>query len=257
MLFISTLKALFINHMLKSATKSFSDIVTFGEMIENVIRSLDINNMGNTTNDSKPLFKQKVCPEEPQDFKVDQDCRLFPDLLRMVEQDEKQIPPYKESVESMAFLYVGHGYQLEQVEVTSLISLKLQWSRLKIAESYFPEVAVEHIEAIITDLISLNYKSYLSKVEVEQVEFTNPYLPEVAVEQIEHSESYFPEVAVEQIKATSHKSYTSEVAVGRIKSTKTELYLPEVAGEQIEATNLISLKWIESLIPMPLKMKWD
>ncbi|KAA3486475.1 hypothetical protein EPI10_030382 [Gossypium australe] len=39
MLFINTLKAPFINHMLGNATKSFSDIVMFGEMIENAARS--------------------------------------------------------------------------------------------------------------------------------------------------------------------------------------------------------------------------
>ncbi|KAA3488071.1 dynactin subunit 1-like [Gossypium australe] len=38
MLFISTLKAPFINHMLGSATKSSFDIVMSGEMIENTIR---------------------------------------------------------------------------------------------------------------------------------------------------------------------------------------------------------------------------
>ncbi|KAA3471270.1 hypothetical protein EPI10_016910 [Gossypium australe] len=38
MLFISTLKAPFINHMLESGTKSFSDIVMSGEMIDNAIR---------------------------------------------------------------------------------------------------------------------------------------------------------------------------------------------------------------------------
>ncbi|MBA0879756.1 hypothetical protein Goshw_023721, partial [Gossypium schwendimanii] len=38
-LFINTLKALFINHMLGSATKSFSDIVMSREMIENAVRS--------------------------------------------------------------------------------------------------------------------------------------------------------------------------------------------------------------------------
>ncbi|XP_017629013.2 uncharacterized protein LOC108471991 [Gossypium arboreum] len=38
MLFINTLKAPFINHMLGSATKSFSDIVMSGEMIENAVR---------------------------------------------------------------------------------------------------------------------------------------------------------------------------------------------------------------------------
>ncbi|XP_017609162.1 uncharacterized protein LOC108455059 [Gossypium arboreum] len=39
MLFINTLKAPFITHMLGSATKSFSDIVMMGEMIENAVRS--------------------------------------------------------------------------------------------------------------------------------------------------------------------------------------------------------------------------
>ncbi|XP_040931908.1 uncharacterized protein [Gossypium hirsutum] len=39
MLFINTLKAPFITHMLGSATKSFSDIVVTGEMIENAVRS--------------------------------------------------------------------------------------------------------------------------------------------------------------------------------------------------------------------------
>ncbi|XP_012435328.1 uncharacterized protein LOC105761944 [Gossypium raimondii] len=39
MLFINTLKAPFITHMLGSATKSFSDIIMNGEMIENAIRN--------------------------------------------------------------------------------------------------------------------------------------------------------------------------------------------------------------------------
>ncbi|KAA3485343.1 dynactin subunit 1-like [Gossypium australe] len=39
MLIINTLKAPFITHMLGSATKSFSDIVMTGEMIENTIKS--------------------------------------------------------------------------------------------------------------------------------------------------------------------------------------------------------------------------
>ncbi|KAA3462449.1 trans-resveratrol di-O-methyltransferase-like [Gossypium australe] len=38
-IFINTLKAPFINYMLGSTTKSFSDIVMFGEMIENSVKS--------------------------------------------------------------------------------------------------------------------------------------------------------------------------------------------------------------------------
>ena len=39
MLFVNTLKAPFITHMLGSASKSFPDIIMNGEMIENAIRS--------------------------------------------------------------------------------------------------------------------------------------------------------------------------------------------------------------------------
>ncbi|XP_040964523.1 probable protein arginine N-methyltransferase 1 [Gossypium hirsutum] len=39
MLFVNTLKAPFITHMLESASKSFSDIIMNGEMIENAIRN--------------------------------------------------------------------------------------------------------------------------------------------------------------------------------------------------------------------------
>ncbi|XP_017635936.1 uncharacterized protein LOC108478002 [Gossypium arboreum] len=43
MLFINTLKASFINHMLGSITLSFSDMIMPGELIENVIRSRKID----------------------------------------------------------------------------------------------------------------------------------------------------------------------------------------------------------------------
>ncbi|KAA3485965.1 hypothetical protein EPI10_029928 [Gossypium australe] len=39
MLFICTLKAPFLMHMIRSTTRSFSDIVTIGKMIENIIKS--------------------------------------------------------------------------------------------------------------------------------------------------------------------------------------------------------------------------
>ena len=56
MLFINTLKAPFFNHMLGSATKSFSDIVMIGEMIESAIRSgkIDAGESGR-----KPVSKRK------------------------------------------------------------------------------------------------------------------------------------------------------------------------------------------------------
>ncbi|XP_012472369.1 uncharacterized protein LOC105789543 [Gossypium raimondii] len=57
MLFINTLKAPFLNHMLGSATKSFSDIVMSGEMIENAIRCGKIE-AGESTKRSAPRKKE-------------------------------------------------------------------------------------------------------------------------------------------------------------------------------------------------------
>ncbi|XP_040940157.1 uncharacterized protein [Gossypium hirsutum] len=57
MLFINTLKSPFINHILGSATKSFSDIVISGEMIENVIRCGKIEE-GESAKRSAPRRKE-------------------------------------------------------------------------------------------------------------------------------------------------------------------------------------------------------
>ncbi|XP_052888079.1 uncharacterized protein LOC108468597 [Gossypium arboreum] len=57
MLFVNTLKAPFINHMLGGATKSFSDIVMSGEMIENAIRCGKIK-IGENTKKSAPRRKE-------------------------------------------------------------------------------------------------------------------------------------------------------------------------------------------------------
>ncbi|KAA3472984.1 hypothetical protein EPI10_023399 [Gossypium australe] len=56
MLFINTLKAPFITHMIGSTTKSFVDIVMTGEMIENAIRGGKIE-VGETTKRSTPRKK--------------------------------------------------------------------------------------------------------------------------------------------------------------------------------------------------------
>ncbi|KAH1055954.1 hypothetical protein J1N35_034019 [Gossypium stocksii] len=57
MLFINTLKAPFINHIMGSTTKSFADIVTFGEMIENTIRCGKIE-VGKNTRRSAPKKRE-------------------------------------------------------------------------------------------------------------------------------------------------------------------------------------------------------
>ncbi|KAA3466685.1 cytochrome P450 CYP749A22-like protein [Gossypium australe] len=59
----------------------------------------NINDMSNIVTNLRSHFEQDMFPEEPQDFEDDRDCNLSPDLLMMVKQDEKQILPYKESIE--------------------------------------------------------------------------------------------------------------------------------------------------------------
>ncbi|KAA3479928.1 hypothetical protein EPI10_020401 [Gossypium australe] len=59
----------------------------------------NINDMSDAATNSESPFKRDMCLEETQDFEDDIDCNLSPGLLRMVEQEEKQILPHKESVE--------------------------------------------------------------------------------------------------------------------------------------------------------------
>ncbi len=59
--------------------------------------------MSDITTDFEPSFEQDMCLEGSHDFEDDIDFSLFPDLLRMVEQVEKQILPYKESLGYMTY----------------------------------------------------------------------------------------------------------------------------------------------------------
>ncbi|XP_017632545.1 uncharacterized protein LOC108475045 [Gossypium arboreum] len=78
MLFINTLKAPFITHMLGSATKSFSDIVMMGEMIENAVKSGKIES-GESARKSAPRKKDNEVNNtstfnkgQPKSFTVNQ-----------------------------------------------------------------------------------------------------------------------------------------------------------------------------------------
>ncbi|KAA3481530.1 hypothetical protein EPI10_021889 [Gossypium australe] len=60
MLFINTLKAPFINHMLGNATKGFSDIVMSGKMFENAIRSEKIDARENAKRSTRRKKENEV-----------------------------------------------------------------------------------------------------------------------------------------------------------------------------------------------------
>ncbi|KAA3463570.1 RNA-directed DNA polymerase (Reverse transcriptase), Ribonuclease H [Gossypium australe] len=61
--------------------------------------------MNDAATDSESTFEQDMSLEGSQDFEDDRNCNPSPDLLRMVEQDEKQILPYKKSLQIMRFGY--------------------------------------------------------------------------------------------------------------------------------------------------------
>ncbi|KAA3479530.1 RNA-directed DNA polymerase (Reverse transcriptase), Ribonuclease H [Gossypium australe] len=74
------------------------------------LESPDINDMSDAVINSESPFEQDTGIEDSQDFEDDQDRNISLDLLRMVEQDEKQILPHKEPVEIVS---LGEGKELK------------------------------------------------------------------------------------------------------------------------------------------------
>ncbi|KAA3471272.1 L-type lectin-domain containing receptor kinase IX.1-like [Gossypium australe] len=71
----------------------------FGIFLRAYNRSSDINDISDAATGSESPFEQDMCLEVSQDFEDGGGCNLSPNLLRMVEKDEKQILPYKESLD--------------------------------------------------------------------------------------------------------------------------------------------------------------
>ena len=55
--------------------------------------------MNDSATDPDFPFERGMCLEGSHDLENDKDCSLSPDLLRMVEQEDRQILPHKESSE--------------------------------------------------------------------------------------------------------------------------------------------------------------
>ncbi|XP_016755238.1 uncharacterized protein [Gossypium hirsutum] len=97
MLFINSLKAPFITHMIESTTKSFADIVMAGEMIENAIRGGKIegeaikrsaprrkdNEVNNTsTFNSKAITAKAVAVEQQNSQRQESDTRQNTEMIQ-------------------------------------------------------------------------------------------------------------------------------------------------------------------------------
>ena len=52
-------------------------------------RSSNIYDMSDVVSNTESLFEQDMCLEGSHDFENDEDCGVSPDLLRIVEQEDK------------------------------------------------------------------------------------------------------------------------------------------------------------------------
>ncbi|KAG8504210.1 hypothetical protein CXB51_002512 [Gossypium anomalum] len=92
--------------------------------------SPDINDTSDPASDSEFSFERDACMEDSLDFEDDQGCNLSPDLLRMVEQDEKQILPHKESVEIVS---VGEG---QEVKIGTCITPEMKRDLVELLQEF-------------------------------------------------------------------------------------------------------------------------
>ncbi|KAA3486471.1 RNA-directed DNA polymerase (Reverse transcriptase), Ribonuclease H-like protein [Gossypium australe] len=97
------------------------------------ILSPDINDTSNATTNSESPFEQDMCLEKPQDFEDDRDYNLSPDFLKMVKQDEKQILPYKESVEIVS---LRGKQEKKEVKIGACITAETKLDLIKLLREF-------------------------------------------------------------------------------------------------------------------------
>ena len=97
------------------------------------VRSPDINESSNSETDLEPAFELEVCLDEPGDLEEDQDSDLYPNLLRMVEHEEKQILPHKESLE---MVNLGDENEKKEVKIRTCTSTTTRHHLLELLHEF-------------------------------------------------------------------------------------------------------------------------
>ncbi|XP_016752398.1 uncharacterized protein [Gossypium hirsutum] len=92
--------------------------------------SPDIDVTSNTVTDSESLFEPDMCLEGSQDFEDDEECGLSLDLLRMVEREEKQILPYKETTENVIL------EKKKEVKIRTCITEEVRRDLIKLLQEF-------------------------------------------------------------------------------------------------------------------------
>ncbi|KAK8984612.1 hypothetical protein V6N11_047832 [Hibiscus sabdariffa] len=82
--------------------------------------SSDINYTNDTATSSRVDFERDICSGECESDDDYEDYELTPDLLRLIEQENKEILPHQESIET---INLGTDDELREVKIGTLISL--------------------------------------------------------------------------------------------------------------------------------------
>ena len=108
-----------ISHHLISLCVDSNTSILFYNFFHSPFRCSDINGMNNPVMNPKINFEKAVCLGEFEADENVKDCVSSPDLLRMVEQEEKQILPHQESVE---VVNLGNEEKKQEVKIGTSIS---------------------------------------------------------------------------------------------------------------------------------------
>ncbi|KAK8649493.1 hypothetical protein V6N13_130222 [Hibiscus sabdariffa] len=120
----------------------------------------DINGVSNIIPDSQVNFDQNLSQEEFIDCEDEAGCELPNDLLRMMENEEKQILPHKEELE---ILNLGTEEERREVKIGTTIFVKTRQSLIKLLHEYKDVFAWSY-----QDMPGLNENIAMHKLPIKQ-----------------------------------------------------------------------------------------
>ncbi|KAK8578866.1 hypothetical protein V6N12_069210 [Hibiscus sabdariffa] len=102
-------------------------------VFKNISESPDISKLSNDETDLEPVFEQEECLDESQDFEEDPNCDLSLELLRMVEHEEKQILPHKESVKVVS---LGEENEQKEIKIGTCITAETRKTLIELLQEF-------------------------------------------------------------------------------------------------------------------------
>ncbi|KAL4302830.1 hypothetical protein GQ457_10G006280 [Hibiscus cannabinus] len=114
--------------------KQFEDLYKqLEDKVKNVDPSPNISKLSTDETDLEPAFEQEECLDESQDFEEDLNCDLSPELLRMMEHEEKQILPHKEFVEVVS---IGEENEQKEVKIGTCITAETRKTLIALLQEF-------------------------------------------------------------------------------------------------------------------------